>query len=91
MKQLIELVGKLDKKDVGLKSLQENIDTTTSGGKLIFHVFGALAQFEAEVIRERTNAGLEVARARGKVAARSNWMRRKLPWPSNYSKTRTRQ
>jgi DNA invertase Pin-like site-specific DNA recombinase len=55
---------------VGFKSLQENIDTTTSGGKLVFHIFGALAEFEREIIRERTQAGLESARSRGKVGGR---------------------
>src|SRR4051794_30695805 len=54
----------------GFKSLTENIDTTTSGGKLIFHIFGALAEFERDIIRERTNAGLEAARARGKLGGR---------------------
>jgi hypothetical protein len=52
------------------KSLQENIDTTTSGGKLVFHIFGALAEFEREIIKERTLAGLGSARARGKVGGR---------------------
>jgi len=51
-------------------SLQEKIDATTSGGKLIFHVFGALAEFERELIRERTNAGLKAARARGRLGGR---------------------
>jgi DNA invertase Pin-like site-specific DNA recombinase len=52
------------------KSLQENIDTTTSGGKLVFHIFGALAEFEREIIKERTRAGLTSARSRGKVGGR---------------------
>ena len=50
--------------------MQENIDTTTSGGKLIFHIFGALAESERNLIRERTMAGLEAARARGKKGGR---------------------
>jgi DNA invertase Pin-like site-specific DNA recombinase len=50
--------------------MQENIDTTTSGGKLIFHIFGALAEFERDMIRERTNAGLQAARARGRQGGR---------------------
>ena len=70
LKQLIELVSKLEKNQVGLKSLNDNIDTTTPGGMLIFHLFGALSQFEAEVIRERTNAGLAAARARGRKGGR---------------------
>jgi DNA invertase Pin-like site-specific DNA recombinase len=70
LKQLIELINDLNTKNIGFKSLQENIDTTTSGGKLIFHIFGALAEFEREVIRERTNAGLQAARARGRMGGR---------------------
>jgi DNA invertase Pin-like site-specific DNA recombinase len=70
LKQLIELVNDLNSRGVGFKSLTENIDTTTSGGKLIFHIFGALAEFEREVIRERTNAGLQAARARGRLGGR---------------------
>jgi DNA invertase Pin-like site-specific DNA recombinase len=70
LKHLIETVATLQARDIGFKSLQENIDTTTSGGKLIFHVFGALAEFERELIRERTNAGLKAARARGRFGGR---------------------
>ena len=55
---------------IGFKSIQENIDTTTSGGKLVFHIFGALAEFERDIIRERTNAGLTAARARGRLGGR---------------------
>ncbi len=55
---------------VGFQSLRESMDTTTSGGKLIFHVFGALAEFERELIRERTQAGLRAARARGRNGGR---------------------
>ena len=65
-------VGITDLSDhgIGFKSLQENMDSTTSGGKLIFHIFGALAEFEREVIRERTNAGLQAARNRGRLGGR---------------------
>jgi DNA invertase Pin-like site-specific DNA recombinase len=70
LKHLIETINLLHEKKVGFVSLQENIDTTTSGGKLIFHVFGALAEFERELIRERTNAGLASARARGRLGGR---------------------
>src|SRR6184192_1907532 len=66
LKHLIETVAILDSRKIGFKSLTENIDTTTSGGKLIFHIFGALAEFERNLIRERTQAGLEAARARGR-------------------------
>src|SRR5207302_8745631 len=58
------------KTQIGFKSIQENIDTTTSGGKLVFHIFGALAEFERDIIRERTNAGLQAARARGRKGGR---------------------
>lgn len=67
---LIQTVRELTEKKIGFKSLQESIDTTTSGGQLIFHIFGALAEFERELIRERTNAGLESARARGRFGGR---------------------
>ena len=67
---LIETVTRLEAQGIGFKSLTENIDTTTPGGVLIFHVFGALAQFERDLIRERTKAGLTAARARGKQGGR---------------------
>lgn len=70
LKQLIELINDLNDKGIGFKSITENIDTTTSGGKLVFHIFGALAEFEREVIKERTNAGLQAARARGRLGGR---------------------
>lgn len=70
LKELIEIISGLEKRGIGFKSLQESIDTTTSGGRLIFHVFGALAEFERNLIRERTRAGLEAARARGRKGGR---------------------
>jgi DNA invertase Pin-like site-specific DNA recombinase len=70
LKHLIETIQQLDSRHIGFKSLTENIDTTTSGGKLIFHIFGALAEFERNLIRERTQAGLAAARARGKKGGR---------------------
>jgi DNA invertase Pin-like site-specific DNA recombinase len=70
LKHLIATVTELSDHEIGFRSLQEHIDTTTSGGKLIFHIFGALAEFEREVIRERTNAGLQAARARGRLGGR---------------------
>jgi DNA invertase Pin-like site-specific DNA recombinase len=70
LKDLIRLVEQLEQRGVGLKSLQENIDTTTSGGRLVFHLFGALAEFERNLIRERTQAGLSAARARGRQGGR---------------------
>src|SRR3954447_19332711 len=70
LKDLITRITQLNDRNIGFKSLTENIDTTTSGGKLIFHIFGALAEFERDIIRERTNAGLEAARMRGKRGGR---------------------
>ena len=67
---LLETVAQLQQRGIGFKSLTEQIDTTTSGGKLIFHVFAALAEFERDVIRERTQAGLASARARGRKGGR---------------------
>lgn len=70
LKHLIATVSDLNEQGIGFKSLQESMDTTTPGGKLIFHIFGSLAEFEREVIRERTNAGLQAARARGRFGGR---------------------
>lgn len=70
LKHLIETVTILNDRNIGFKSITENIDTTTSGGKLIFHIFGALAEFERDIIRERTQAGLQSARARGRKGGR---------------------
>lgn len=70
LKNLIQLVERLETVKVGLHSLQENIDTTSSGGRLVFHLFGALAEFERNLIRERTQAGLLAARARGRMGGR---------------------
>jgi DNA invertase Pin-like site-specific DNA recombinase len=67
---LIETITGLNNRGIGFKSITEAIDTTTSGGKLIFHIFGALAEFEREIIRERTQAGLTAARARGRLGGR---------------------
>jgi DNA invertase Pin-like site-specific DNA recombinase len=67
---LITTMTSLEEQGIGFKSLTENIDTTTSGGKLIFHIFGALAEFERNLIRERTQAGLLAARARGRKGGR---------------------
>src|SRR5574339_1059374 len=70
LKHLIETITELNKQGIGFKSIQENIDTTTSGGKLVFHIFGALAEFERDIIKERTQAGLNAARARGRKGGR---------------------
>src|SRR6266481_5642033 len=70
LKDLIETLNFLKDRGVDFISLTEKIDTTTPGGKLIFHLMGALAEFERDLIRERTNAGLAAARARGRVGGR---------------------
>ena len=70
LKHLIETVNDLEERGIGFQSLQEAIDTTTSSGRLVFHIFGALAEFERNLIRERTQAGLEAARARGRKGGR---------------------
>jgi DNA invertase Pin-like site-specific DNA recombinase len=70
LKALIEMVNLLDSKGIALRSIHESIDTSSSSGKLIFHIFGALAEFERNLIRERTQAGLQAARARGRKGGR---------------------
>jgi len=70
LKDLIEWISYLDKEGIALYSLQESIDTSTSTGKLVFHIFGALAEFERNLIKERTQAGLSAARARGRIGGR---------------------
>ena len=70
VQHLIQTIKDLSDRGIGFKSLQENIDTTTSGGKLIFHIFSALAEFERDLIGERTRAGLKAAQARGKQGGR---------------------
>jgi DNA invertase Pin-like site-specific DNA recombinase len=77
LRSLIDTVNDLNEKGIGFKSLQENLDTTTSGGKLIFHIFASLAQFERELIKERTQAGLKAARARGKLGGRPSLLDKK--------------
>jgi DNA invertase Pin-like site-specific DNA recombinase len=70
LKDLVEIVQDLNDREIGFKSVTETIDTTSSGGRLVFHIFGALAEFEHSLIRERTIAGLEAARARGRKGGR---------------------
>jgi DNA invertase Pin-like site-specific DNA recombinase len=70
LKDLIEMVALLESRDIGLKSLQESIDTSSISGKLVFHIFGALAEFERNLIRERTQAGINAARSRGRNGGR---------------------
>jgi DNA invertase Pin-like site-specific DNA recombinase len=71
---LIETVRGLADRGIGFRSLQEAIDTTTPGGRLVFHIFGSLAEFERDLIRERTMAGLAAARRRGRVGGRPTVM-----------------
>src|SRR5919199_1111952 len=66
LRHLIETVTGLEQRGIGFKSLTEAIDTTSPGGKLVFHLFGALAEFERDLLRARTQAGLTAARARGR-------------------------
>lgn len=75
LKHLIALMMELEQQKIGFQSLQESIDTTMPGGKLVFHIFSALAEFEHNLIRERTKAGLDAARARGRKGGRP----KKLP------------
>jgi len=70
LKQLIETVEELGERGIGLRSLTESLDTTTSGGTLVFHLFAALAEFERSMIRERTRSGLQAARRRGRLGGR---------------------
>jgi len=70
LRNLIDTINNLHDKGIGFKSIQESIDTTTSGGKLVFHIFASLAEFERELITERTQAGLKAARARGRLGGR---------------------
>lgn len=67
---LIEVVGELERRGVALQSLTEQIDTSSPSGKLVFHVFSAIAEFERNLIRERVTAGLEAARKRGRIGGR---------------------
>ena len=70
LKHLIERVTKLQEQNIAFQSITENIDTSTATGQLVFHIFGALAEFERNLIRERTIAGLDAARARGRLGGR---------------------
>ena len=70
LKQLIETIETLEKQNKGFRSLTEAIDTTTSGGRLVFHIFGALAEFERFIIRDRTTAGLDAAKLLGRTGGR---------------------
>jgi DNA invertase Pin-like site-specific DNA recombinase len=71
---LIEIMNSLKERGVGFRSVTEGIDTTTPTGRLVFHIFGALAEFERDLLRERTHAGLAAARARGRKGGRPRVM-----------------
>ena len=77
MRHLVELVNNLNKKGVGLQSLNDPLDTTTAQGRLIFNIFASLAEFERELISERTSAGLKAARARGRNGGRPKGLPKK--------------
>lgn len=70
LRHLIDTINQINDQGSYFRSIQESIDTSTSGGKLIFHIFGALAEFERDIIRDRTNAGIAAARKRGRVGGR---------------------
>src|SRR5438045_5144511 len=70
LKHLIETVMGLQARGINFRSLTEHVDTSPPGGKFTFHLFGALAEMERDVIRQRTKAGLEAARARGRIGGR---------------------
>jgi DNA invertase Pin-like site-specific DNA recombinase len=74
LRHLVDTIAELAEREIGFRSLQEAIDTTTPGGKLVFHVFAALAEFERDLIRERTAAGLAAARVRGRRGGRPSVM-----------------
>jgi DNA invertase Pin-like site-specific DNA recombinase len=74
MRQLLNTIEDLQSRGIGLQSLHENIDTTSATGRLIMHIFGALGQFEVELLRERTRAALAASRARGRVGGRPRTM-----------------
>ena len=78
LKHLLTLVEDFSTRGIGFVSLTEAIDTTTSGGKLVFSIFGAIAEFERQIIRERTNAGLAAARGRGRKGGRKKQHNSKL-------------
>jgi len=77
LKDLVKIVSDIQDKGAGLKSINDEINTTTPSGKLTFHLFAALAEFERDIIRERTKAGLEAARARGRVGGRPKGLSKK--------------
>ncbi len=74
LRHLVEIIGQLQERKVGFRSLRDPVDTTSASGRLVFHVFAALAEFERDLTRERTTAGLAAARARGRMGGRPRVM-----------------
>ena len=70
LRHLIDTISELERRDVGFRSLTEGVDTTTAAGRMTFYIFGALAEFERSLVQERTRAGLQAARARGRIGGR---------------------
>jgi DNA invertase Pin-like site-specific DNA recombinase len=70
LQHLVQIISDLDNRGIAFRSLTESIDTASAGGRLVFHIFGALAEFEHALIRERTIAGLAASRARGRIGGR---------------------
>lgn len=86
LKQLIETVTTLKDRGIELRSIKEQIDTTTPTGKLMFHIVGAMAEFERDIIKERTQAGLDAARARGRLGGRRKAVEKMNPKDVNRAK-----
>jgi DNA invertase Pin-like site-specific DNA recombinase len=78
VKHLVDMINELEEKNIDFISLKENIDTTTPTGKLMFHICSAFAQFERDIISERTKAGLRSARARGRLGGRPSISKKKV-------------
>ena len=74
LKHLVQIIGELESQKIGFYSLTENVETTSDTGKLVFHIFASLAEFERSLVRERTKAGLRAARARGRKGGRPRVM-----------------
>ena len=91
LRHLVDLVGDLVARDIGLLSLNDPIDTTSAQGRLVFNLFASLAEFERELIRERTQAGLTAARARGRAGGRPTSATRRCPAAPSPWATRARR
>ncbi|QRR00114.1 recombinase family protein [Dyadobacter sandarakinus] len=87
LKELITLITDFQEKEVGFKSLNDAIDTTTAQGRLIFNIFASLAEFERDIIRERTKAGLNAARARGRMGGKPKGLNKEAMAKAHAAKT----